>query len=113
MDDWVYLKLQPYMQTTMQGRGAQHKLKPKFYGPFEVLTKIDKVAYHLNLPPGSLIHPVFHVSQLKKKVGSNTEVLANLPLVGLEGKLKIEPRVILGKHLIKKMNEPVLKVLVQ
>jgi hypothetical protein len=65
--DWVYLKLQPYRQVTIQGKGQHHKLKPKYYGPFEVLAKVGTVAYELNLPSGSFIHPVFHVSQLTKK----------------------------------------------
>jgi hypothetical protein len=72
--DLVYLKLQPYRQISIQGNKS-HKLKPKFYGSFEILTRIGTVAYHLNLPLRSLIHPVFHISQLKKKVGINTEIL--------------------------------------
>lgn len=60
--DWVYLKLQPYRQVFLQGKEGTHKLKPKFYCLFEILDKIEVVAYRLNLPPRSLIHPVFHVS---------------------------------------------------
>jgi hypothetical protein len=46
--DWVYLKLQPTGR--YQGKKVKHKLSPRFYGPFEVLVKIGKVAYQLNLP---------------------------------------------------------------
>jgi hypothetical protein len=34
--DWVYMKLQPYDQMTVQHR-ANHKLSYKFFGPYLVL----------------------------------------------------------------------------
>jgi hypothetical protein len=111
--DWVYLKLQPYRQVTARGKKGNHKLNSKFYGPFEVIFKIGKVAYHLNLPSGSLIHPVFYVSQLKKKVGPTVEVQSKLPLVGPEGKLQIWPEAILERCIIKRNNAVAVEVLVQ
>ena len=65
----VYLKLQPYVQSSIARRSC-NKLAFKFFGPFKILSKIGPVAYKLELPPGADVHPVFHVSQLKLSLGS-------------------------------------------
>lgn len=63
----VYLKLQPYRQASVSMRNM--KLAPKFYGLYKIMKKVGKVAYKLELPSTSRVHPTFHVSQLKKHIG--------------------------------------------
>lgn len=43
ISDQVFLKLQPYIQTSVAPR-ANHKLAYKFFGPFPIIEKINKVA---------------------------------------------------------------------
>jgi hypothetical protein len=51
----------------------------KYFGPFIILEKIGPAAYRLQLPDNCLIYPVFHVSQLKRAIPSNTPVSSELP----------------------------------
>jgi hypothetical protein len=85
------LKLQPYRQISVKGRKGNQKLQLRFYGPFEIIAKMGTVAYQLNLPVGSLIHPVFYVSQLKKRVGPMTEIKTDLSLLGPESISRMNP----------------------
>ena len=76
--DRVWLKLQPYVQTSVAPR-ANHKLSFRYFGPYEVESKIGSVAYKLKLPEHSSVHPVFHVSLLKRAIGNTTLVSSTLP----------------------------------
>jgi ribosomal protein L21E len=68
--DLVFLKLQPYIQSSLAPHSNQ-KLAFKFFTSFQVVQKVGQVAYKLDLPPSLAVHPVFHVSQLKKAIGAN------------------------------------------
>jgi hypothetical protein len=72
--DLVFVKLRPYRQNSVLGRRV-HKLSKRFYGPFKLIKAIGEVAFELELPPNSKIHPVFHVSQLKPCFDNNTATL--------------------------------------
>ena len=87
--DWVYLKLQPYVQASLAPRSNQ-MLAFKFFGPFQVVSCIVNVAYKLLLPDTSTIHPIFHVSQLKTAVPVD-HMVSPLPqaLDGLQIPMKV------------------------
>ncbi|CAM8902648.1 unnamed protein product [Rhodiola kirilowii] len=42
--DWVFVRLQPYRQTTVRNQ-CTTKLTRRYYGPFQVTRHIGKVAY--------------------------------------------------------------------
>ncbi|KAK4731766.1 hypothetical protein R3W88_024754 [Solanum pinnatisectum] len=61
--------------------GKKGKLSPRYVGPYQILKCIEKVAYELDLPNElAPVHPVFHVSMLKKYIGDPISIL---PLEGL------------------------------
>lgn len=110
--DWVYLRLQPYRQTTLALQ-RNMKLSPRFYGPFQVLQRVGTVAYKLQLPTAAKIHPVFHVSLLKKKLGAHVVAQPSLPPVGPEGTFQLEPMTVLDRRMVKRGNKAVVQWLVQ
>lgn len=89
------------------------KLSPRFYGPFQVVEKIGSVAYRLDLPVQAQIHPVFHVSQLKRKVGTQVAPIQQLPPVTSLGTLGPEPVEILSRRLVRHGHLPITEVLVR
>ena len=112
MGDLVYLRLQPYKQTSMHNKRLG-KLAPRYYGPFKVLQKVGEVSYKLDLPFGSLIHPVFHVSNLKAKLGNQVVPRPTLPAVNADLVLTLEPMMILDRKSIKLRSRIVTQLLVQ
>ena len=58
-----------------QGEPVDHKkiyakLAKRYYGPFQILERINGNYYHLKLPPTWYIHNAFHVSLLKPFKGT-------------------------------------------
>ncbi|XP_059068179.1 uncharacterized protein LOC131858749 [Cryptomeria japonica] len=95
--DMVYLRLQPYRQSTLKKSGAE-KLKLRFYWPFQVIRKVGAVAYELELPSSSKVHNVFHVSHLKKALGHNVIASSQLPPLDEEGQLILIPEEIIDSR---------------
>lgn len=92
--DHVFLKLQPYRQRSL-ARRPYEKLAARFYGPYEIIQKIGAVAYKLKLPHTCKVHPVFHVSQLKRAIG-HQETAPSIPAqLTTELELLVEPEEVL------------------
>jgi len=70
--------------------------------PYRILARIGLVAYRLELSVSSLIHDVFHVSLLKRHVGTTPPASVILPPVSKASTLLLQPEVILDKRIIQK-----------
>lgn len=108
----VYLKMEPYRLAAFGFRGPLI-LHSKYYGPFRILNTVRNMSYKLLLPDGVKIHPVFHVSQLKKDLGLKVVPNPDLPLTNADGTLKTEPTLVLHVRQIPRNNVTVVQWLVQ
>ncbi|XP_070046022.1 uncharacterized protein [Nicotiana tomentosiformis] len=56
--------------------GKKGKLSPSYVGPYRIIQRISHVVSRLELPPEmSLVHPVFHVTMMKKVVGDSSLIV--------------------------------------
>ena len=77
------------------------------------MQKIGSVAYKLELPPPTKIHPIFHVSCLKKVIGQNIPTQIVLPELDEEGRIILEPECILQTCMKKLRNKTLTQYLIQ
>ncbi|WMV47156.1 hypothetical protein MTR67_040541 [Solanum verrucosum] len=52
--------------------GKKGKLSPRYIGPYRIVKRVGNVAYELEL---AAVHPVFHISMLKKCIGDPSLIL--------------------------------------
>ena len=63
--DYVYLKVSPIRG--VRRFGVKVKLAPRYIVLYQIQARRGEMAYQLSLPESlSVVHDVFHVSQLKK-----------------------------------------------
>jgi hypothetical protein len=97
----VYLKLQPHIQSFVAPR-SNYKLSYRFYGPFKIIQKIGQVAYKLDLPAHAQIHPVVHVSQLKKHVPPQAHLVDDITTISIDNSVDCVPLKVLARELLPK-----------
>ena len=78
-----------------------------------MIVEVGVVAYRLALPVESKVHPVFHVSLLKWKVGDMTQASSTLPPFSEDNCPKLEPLHILNYRWVKRGSKFVTEALVQ
>jgi translation initiation factor IF-1 len=107
--DRVYVKLQPYCQSSA-AEIVNRKLAFKFFGPLSMVRKVNSVAYEVALPEGSNVHPVFHVSQLKSFVPANVIVSSFLPALTQDYQI---PEEVMDSRLQRRAGKEVPQLLVR
>lgn len=63
--------------------------------PFQIEARVGLAVYRLVLAKGTRVHYVFHVSLLKKRVGSDTPKSGKLPPLRANGLLRLKPKQVL------------------
>jgi hypothetical protein len=92
----VFLQLQPYKKNSLKVDHCQ-KMEPKFYGSYTILKHVGQVAYQLALPSHSKLHPIFHVSCLKKVIGTKLQTQTNLLELDEEGSIWLQTQLFLDQ----------------
>ena len=88
------------------------KLSPRYVGPSNILKKVGKVAYELELPAElAVVHSVFNISLLKKCVGDPAFVVP-LESVAVKDSLSYEdvPVEILERQVRRLRNKEVTSI---
>ena len=76
-----------------------------------MIQKVRKVTYKLELPSESKIHPIFHVSQLKRKLGIHIQTQHQAPADTVEQIVK--PERTLKRRIVNKGSRAVAEVLIK
>ncbi|KAI3736778.1 hypothetical protein L2E82_26765 [Cichorium intybus] len=107
--DQVLLKVSPWRGIIRFGKRG--KLNPRYIGPLNVLEKIGKKAYRLELPPELYgIHNVFHVCYLRKWLGDKVDFLPLEEIRMDENKRLIEESEEILDRKVKKLRKKMIEL---
>ena len=105
-----FLKVSPMMGVMRFGK--KRKLSLRYVEPYKSLKRVRKMAYELELPAKlAAVHPVFHISLLKKCVGDPASIVP-LESVAVKDFLSYEdvPVEILDRQVRRLRNKEVASV---
>jgi hypothetical protein len=74
---------------------------------------VGQVSYQFAMPSQSKLHPVFHVSYLKKVIGTRCQLQTNLPELAEEGSIWLQLEVFLDQRECRLHQRTIKEVLVQ
>ena len=111
--DKVFLKVSSWKKILRFGQRG--KLSPSFIGPYEILERVDLVAYRLALPPElAKLHAMFHVSMLRRYRSDELHILPVQEIqIQEDFSYDEEPKAIMAREVKQVRNKqvPLVKVL--
>ena len=107
----VFLKVKRFLQQPFTSTPI-FKLNPKYLEPYVIEAKVGKVAYKLKLLEGIHVHPMFHVSLLKRSIELGASTSPQQLEVEVELEEHREHRAILDKRVVHQGAMPLIQVLV-
>lgn len=109
VDDWVFLKIQSYVQCSIT-TGANQRLAFCYFGPYKVLHRVGAITYKLQRSENNTVHLLSHVSQVRQALAPAEQVQTQLPAVAA---VTPRPKEILESRMFQKGGVPVPRVLIQ
>ena len=97
--DKVFLKVSP--TKGVKRFGVRGKLSPRYIRPYEIIEKLNPVAYRLDLPVElERMHNVFHISQLRKYTPDPNHAFVPEPIEITSGLVYEEQPIQILNHMI-------------